>query len=154
MPIVLSPSATAQANALVKGPNAGSSGPATLGKLAILDEKASCPVGTVAAATDYIRFGKIPAGARLVPSLCLLSTNHTATVAGKLQLVPLDGSAVTDITGVTVNLEATETTSVPDVADSVNITKDSWIQFIPTSDLVIASTAKDVRARIVLALPY
>lgn len=145
---VLSTIAALEAQALIKGPHRGSSALPT--HLRILDDKASVPVGAPAVTSaQYVRFGKIPAGSKIVPSLSLLSTNHTATVAGKLQLVPLDGSAVQEITGVTVNLEATETTSIPDVADSLVVAKDSWIQFVPTSDLTIASTAKDIRARIV-----
>ena len=145
---VLSTIATLETDALLKGPARGSS--ALPSRLRILDDKASIPVGAPAVTTaQYVRFGRIPAGAKIVPSLSLLSTNHTATIAGKLQLVPLDGSAVQEITGVTVNLEATETTCIPDVADSLVVAKDSWIQFVPGSDLTIASTAKDIRARIV-----
>ncbi len=115
------------------------------------------PVGapSIATATDYIRFGKIPKGSRIIPSMCLLSSNHTATIAGKLQLVPLDGSAITqEIASVVVNLEATETTSVPDVADDVIVAKDCWIQFVPAADLTIATTDKDIRARIVYGQTY
>lgn len=147
---VLSTIATAQTLALSKGPHRG---PASqISNLRILDDKASVPVGapSVATATDYIRFGKIPAGSVIVPSLSLLSTNHTATISGKLQLVPSDGVGTTqEIASVVVNLEASETTSIPDVADSLVVTKDSWIQFVPASDLTIATTAKDIRARIV-----
>lgn len=147
---VLSTIAAAQLLALSKGPHRG---PASqISNLRILDDKASVPVGapSVATATDYIRFGKIPAGSVIVPSLSLLSTNHTATISGKLQLVPIDGVGTTqEIASVVVNLEASETTSIPDVADSLVVTKDSWIQFVPASDLTIATTAKDIRARIV-----
>lgn len=147
---VLSTIATAQTLALSKGPHRG---PASqISNLRILDDKASVPVGapSVATATDYIRFGKIPAGSVIVPSLSLLSSNHTATISGKLQLVPLDGVSTTqEIASVVVNLETSETTSIPDVADSLVVAKDSWIQFVPASDLTIASTAKDIRARIV-----
>lgn len=147
---VLSLVAAAQLLALTKGPHRG---PASqVSNLRILDDKASVPVGApaVATATDYIRFGRIPAGSVIVPSLSLLSTNHTATIAGKLQLVPIDGvGSVQEIASVVVNLETTETTSIPDVADSLVVAKDSWIQFVPAADLTIASTAKDIRARIV-----
>ncbi|RYD41130.1 MAG: hypothetical protein EOP85_13180 [Verrucomicrobiaceae bacterium] len=85
----------------------------------------------------------------------LISTNHTATVAGKLRAVPLDGSAAVDIiTGVTALLEATETTSIPDVGDDVKIAKDSWIEFVPTSDLVIASTVKKMWLRLMYGQTY
>lgn len=148
MPNVLSAIATLEAAALVKGPHRGSSALPT--HLRILDDKASVPVGVPAVTTaQYVRFGKIPAGSKIVPNLSLLSTNHTATIAGKLQLVPLDGSAVQEITGVTVNLEATETTCIPDVADSLVVAKDSWIQFVPGSDLTIGPLPRTIRARIV-----
>ena len=148
--------ATLQAAALIRGPGAGSHAPASGGNLRILDDSASVAVGApaVLAASDYIRFGKIPAGAVIVPNLSYLSSDHTATVAGKLQLVPLDGSAVQEITGVVVNLETSETTSVPDVAASLTVAKESWIQFVPTADLTIATTAKTMRARIVYAQAY
>lgn len=154
---VLSTIAALEAQALIKGPHRGSSALPT--HLRILDDKASVPVGAPAVTSaQYVRFGKIPAGSKIAPNLSVLSTNHTAAIAGKLQLVPLDGSAVQEITGVTVLLEDTavsgnaetpDITSVPDVADSLVVAKDSWIQFVPTSDLTIASTAKDIRARIV-----
>lgn len=158
---VLSTIATAQTLALSKGPHRG---PASqISNLRILDDKASVPVGapSVATATDYIRFGRIPAGSKICAPMCHLSTDHSAAIPGKLQLVPIDGVGTThEITGVTVLLENTavsgnaETpviTSVPDVADSLVVTKDSWIQFVPTSDLTIASTAKSIWARIAYA---
>ena len=151
MPAVLSTIAAAQLLALSRGPHRG---PASqVSNLCILDDKASVPVGApaITAATDYVRFGRMPAGSVIIPSLSWLSTDHTATIAGKLQLVPLDGSAVQEITGVTVNLEATESSSLPDVADSLVVAKDSWIQLVPTSDLTIATTAKAIRARIAYA---
>ena len=165
MSAVLSAIATKQALALVKGPIAGSHGPESAAKLYILADKVSVPVGApaIVAATEYMRFGKIPAGAKILAYLSHVSSDHSAAVAGKLQLVPLDGTAATDITGVTALLENTAvsgnaetpvTTSVPDVADSVVVTKDSWIQFVPTSDLTIASTAKTFYARIAYAMTY
>ena len=158
MSSVLSTIATLAAAALVKGPGRGSS--AIPSHLKVLDDVAEVPVANPAidvSEGDYIRFGVIPAGAKLCAALSSLVTNHTATIAGKLVLVPLDGSASTEITGVTVLLEGVAASgnsetltikSVPLAADSVSITKDSWIQFIPTSDLVIASSAKKIWARI------
>lgn len=149
---VLSTIATAQLLALSKGPHRGPASQKS--NLRILDDVASVPVGapSVATATDYIRFGRIPAGSVIVPNLSLLTTDHTATIAGKLQLVPIDGVGDTqEITSVVVNLEASETTSVPDAAASLAVTKDSWIQFVPAADLTIATTAKNIRARITYA---
>ena len=158
MSSVLSTIATLAAAALVKGPHRGSSAIPT--HLKVLDDVAEVPVAAPAidvSEGDYIRFGVIPAGSKLNAEMSSLVTNHTATIAGKLQLVPLDGSTETDITGVTVllegvaasgNAETLTTKSVPRAADSVVVTKDSWIQFIPTSDLTIASSAKKIWARI------
>lgn len=153
---VLSANYSAQLLALSKGPGRGVAAPTSGGNLRFLTDKASIPVGApaVATATDYIRFMKLPKGAVIHRNLCYLSTNHTATIAGKLQLVPLDGSAVQEITGVTANLEATETTSVPDAADDVVVAADSWVQFVPGSDLTIASTAKDLWLRIGFSQTY
>ncbi len=156
MASALSILATALTAALLKGPAFGNSGVSTPTDLKVLSEKVSVPVGapSVVAAADYIRFGIVPKGARIIPSLSYLSTDHTATVAGKLQLVPITGVGNNqDITGVTANLEATETTSIPDVADDTVAAVDSWVQFIPTADLTIAATAKIFRLRLAYALP-
>lgn len=150
MAIVISTIAAKIAQALVKGPSAGSHGAESAGKVHILTDTAVMPIGTIAGGTEYVRFGKLPAGAKIIRHLSLLSSNHSATVAGKLTLTPLDGSAGTDITGVTMNLEATETTCIPDVAAEVTLTKDCYVDFVPTSDLTIASTDKTAY----LALAY
>ncbi len=152
--------ATAQALALVRGPGAGVHGQSASAPLRILDDSVSVPVGSpsVATATDYIRFGKLPKGAKIIPHLSRLTTNHTAAIAGKLTLVPLDGTTSTDIASVTVQVETVALTgnaqdlehgSILDNRASVEVTTDSWIQFVPASDLTIASTAKTVYARIV-----
>ncbi len=156
MASALSTIATALAAALIKGPLFGNSGISTPTALKVLSEKVSVPVGapSVLTATDYIRFGIVPKGARIIPSMSLLSTDHTATVAGKLQLVPITGvGSNQDIAGVVANLEATETTSFPDVADDTVAAVDSWVQFIPAADLTIATTAKIFRLRLAYALP-
>lgn len=119
--------------------------------LHVLDDVASMPVATLGT-TEYVRFGVLPAGAVIVPNLCYLTTDHTAVIAGKLTLVPLDGSAATDITGITVNLEATETTSFPDGINSPALTKASYVQFTPTGATTIATTAKNLWARITYRL--
>lgn len=155
MPPVISTIVTAQNNAIAKGAGQGSHAPLSAANLKILSDKASMPVGVIVAATDYVRFGKIPKGAVIYPNLSLLSSNHTATIAGKFQLVPVDGSAVAqEIPGVVANLEATEATSIPDVANDTVVERTSWIQFVPTADTTIASTAKDIRLRLVYGQTY
>ena len=161
---VLSAIATAQLLALSKGPGRGVSAPKSTADLKILDDNASIPVGAPAVdTTDYVRFGRIPKGAIIYPNLCHLSTDHTATIPGKLQLVPMDGVNDTqDITGVKVQREdlyvaadgSAETLqftaeSIHDVRASITAAFDSWIQFVPTSALTIESTAKTIYARIV-----
>lgn len=163
---VISSLAIAQALALTRGTSAGATNSQSL---RVLDDKATLPVGapSVATATDYIRFGKLPKGANIIPHLSRLTTDHTAAIAGKLQLVPLDGGAAVDIASVTVQVEALavaasgnsetlsiENGSVLDNIDSVNVASDSWIQFVPAGDLTIASTAKVIRARIVYGQIY
>jgi hypothetical protein len=153
MPSASSTLAAAQALALEKGPVFGSNGVATPSNLKVLSEKVSVAVGTFAT-TEYARFGIVPKGARIIANMSLLSTNHSATVAGKLVLVPVDGTGSNqEITSVVANLEATETTSIPDVADDTTVAEDSWVQFVPGSDTTIASTAKDFRLRLAYAIP-
>lgn len=151
---VLTALATTLATALTKGPVFGNSGVSTPTALHVLAETASMPVGDLAS-TEYVRFGIVPKGARVIRSLSYLSTNHGSTIPGKLQLVPVDGTGTTqEIASVVANLEATEATSIPDVADDVTVAEDSWVQFMPTSTTTIASTAKDLRLRLAYALPY
>lgn len=151
---VLTALATALTAALSKGPLFGNSGVSTPTALHVLSESASMPVGDLLS-SEYVRFGIVPKGARIIRSMSYLSTNHGSTIAGKLQLVPIDGTGTTqEITGVTANLEATEATSIPDVADDVTVAEDSWVQFVPTSTTTIASTAKDIRLRLAYGLPY
>lgn len=159
---VLSTNYSAQLVALSKGPGRGVSAPTASATLRTMSDKASMPVATLLS-TEHVRFMKVPKGAIIYPHLCHLSTNHTAAIPGKIQLVPLDGSAAQDITGVTALLENTavsgnaETpviTSFPDVADDTVVAADSWVQFVPTSDTVIASAAKDLRLRIAYGQTY
>jgi hypothetical protein len=153
MPSQSSALATAQANALVKGPVVGSNGIATPSNLKVLSEKIALAVGVLTTA-EFIRFGIVPKGARIIPNMSLISSNHSATVAGKLVFVPVDGTGSNqEITGVVANLEATETTSIPDVADDLTVAEDSWVQFMPGADTTIASTAKDFRLRLAYAIP-
>lgn len=161
---VTSPIATAQALALVKGPSAGVSGMAAAPVLRVLDDKATIPVGAPSVSTtDYIRFGMLKKGCKLIPALCRLTTNHTAKIDGNLTLVPLspDGSLQLSVNAtvhletvaVSGNAENVETGSIPDNADGLVASSDSWVQFSPSSDLTIASTAKTIWARIVYASP-
>lgn len=155
MAAVLSTNYSAQHLALTRGPGRGVSAPTAAAVLRIMSDKASMPVGVIATATDYVRFMRVPSGAIIYPSLSYLSTNHTATIAGKLQLVPIDGTAITqEIATVVANLEATETTSIPDVADDVVVAKDCWVQFVPAADTTIATTAKDIRLRLAYGQTY
>lgn len=157
---VVSALAAAQLLALSRGPARGAAnGQVNAANLRILSEKATLPVEDLTS-SEYVRFGIIPKGSKIVPSLCCLSSNHSAAIPGKIQLVPLSGATVQEITGVTVLLENTpvsgnsETpviTSVPDVADDLVVAEDSWVQFVPTSTTTIASTAKTMRARITYA---
>ena len=146
---VVSTIAALQLLALSRGPHRGPVSDAS--KLHLLDDVATAPVGTVATATDSIRFGRIPAGAKIIPFLSRLSSDHSALQAGKLQLVPIDGvGTVQEIASVTVAITAV-TVSFLENAAALTVAKDSWIQFVPAADLVIASTAKPFRARIVYA---
>lgn len=153
MPNVTSAIATAQTTALAKGAGRGSHSPQSAANLRILSDKVVLPLG-VLANTEYARFGKIPQGAVIYPTLSMLSTNHTANIAGKLQLVPLDGSAVQDINGVSANQEATTTTSIASLAADITVAKTSWVQFVPTSGTTIATTEKDLRLRLVYGQTY
>ncbi len=147
MPNAVSTQAAKQVAALARGTGYGPNSSDVMGKLHLLDDKAVMAVG-VTLSSEYVGFGYLPKGAKIIPNLSLLTSNHTATIAGKLSLVPLDGTAATDITSVVIALEATETTCIPDAADSVTLTKDSWVRFFPTADTTIATTAKNVWARI------
>ncbi|RYD20768.1 MAG: hypothetical protein EOP88_13760 [Verrucomicrobiaceae bacterium] len=153
MPNQTSTIATAQTNALAKGAGRGSHSPQSVANLRIFSDKVVLPVGTLAN-SEYARFGKVPQGAVIYPTLSMLSTNHTANIPGKLQLVPLDGSAAQDITGVSANLEATTTTSIASLGADVTVLKTSWVQFVPTSNTTIATTDKDLRLRLVYGQTY
>ena len=154
MAIVLSATNALQVQALAKGPGRGAHAPQSAANMKMLSDKAVMPVGTILAASEYVRFGKVPKGSVIYANDSLLTTNHTATIAGKLQFVPLDGSAVQEITGVVANLEATETTSIPDAADDLVVAKDSWVQFVPGADTTIASTAKNLWLRLAYGQTY
>jgi hypothetical protein len=155
MPVANSDIAVAQEVALTRGPGRGSSAPDGVSNLRILSDVASVPVGTFAT-TEYARFGRIPKGARIYRSLgSYISTDHSAAISGTLQLVPINGGApVTLISGVVANVEATETTSIPDCADDVKVDFDGFVQFVPSSNTTIASTPKKIWLRLVYGQSY
>lgn len=167
--VVLSSNYSAQLLALTKGPGRGVAAPIAVANLRFLSDFASMPVGAPSiTTTEYIRFMKVPKGAIIYPPLVRLSSDHTATIAGKLVLVPIDGTGSNqEITGCTVHRELlyvaasgnSETlsfdhSSVPDVAADVVVAEDSWVQFVPDSDLTIASTAKTIRIRMAFGQTY
>lgn len=143
----------AQTTGVQKGVSRGSHSPQSGANLRIFSDKVVLPVGLLGN-TEYARFGKVPQGAVIYPTLSMLSTTHTANIPGKLQLVPLDGSAVQDIAGVSANMEATTTTSIPSLGADVTVAKTSWVQFIPTSSTTIATTDKELRLRLVYGQTY
>ncbi|RYD49589.1 MAG: hypothetical protein EOP85_01330 [Verrucomicrobiaceae bacterium] len=153
MPNPTSTIATAQNTALTKGAGRGSHSPQSSANLRILSDRVGLTVGSFPN-TEYARFGKIPQGAVIYPTLSMLSTNHTANIAGKLQLVPLDGSAVQEIAGVSANMESTVTTSIASTGADITVAKTSWVQFVPTASTTIASTEKDLRLRLVYGQVY
>ena len=105
-------------------------------------------------ATDKVRFGMIPAGAKIIPHLTLLSTTHTAAVAGKIYLTPVDGSAASAGIACNANIEATEVACMLDNAAAPTTTKACWVDWVPDADLVIASTAKEARLRLAFSQTY
>lgn len=153
---VVSTIAAKQVLALSKGPNSGASNAATAAPLYLFDDVATLPVGapSIATATDYVRFGKLPAGAKIIPHLSLLTSDHSAAVAGKFYLVPLDGSTVPAALAAIANIDSTEVAVMLDNAEITPLAKDSWLQWVPDADLTIASTAKTLRARIGYSMPY
>ena len=146
MPNQSSDIATKQEAALIKGPIVGSHGLESGGKLHFIDDKITVPA-SVLGSGERLRFGKLPAGSKLVPGAVTLSSNHSATVAGSINLSPLDGSAATNVPGVVINLEATTTGSLNDNQDYPIVTKDSWVEFSPTANTTFSGTVV-VRARI------
>jgi hypothetical protein len=146
--------ATKQAAALTKGPNVGSHGVESAAKLRVLDDSVALPVATIATATDRVRFGMIPAGSKIIPHLTLLTTTHTAAVAGKIYLTPIDGSAASTGIACIANIEATEVACMLDNAAAPATTKPCWVDWIPDADLAIASTAKAARLRLIYAQAY
>lgn len=144
---------TAQTVAVQKGAGRGSHSPQSAANLRIFSDRVVLPIG-VLGNTEYARFGKVPQGAVIYPTLSALSTSHTANIAGKLQLVPLDGSAVQEIAGVSANVEATTTTSIPSLGTDITVAKTSWVQFVPAANTTIATTDKDLRLRLVYGQTY
>jgi hypothetical protein len=144
----------AQAAALIKGPGQGKAGYASAANLRLIDDSATLAVGVTATATDKVRFGMIPAGAKLVTHLTLLTSNHGTAIAGKIYLTPLDGSTAS--AGIACNLQAelTEVAAMLDNAACPTMTVDCWSDWIPDADLTSSSTAKTAYLRAVYALLF
>ncbi|RYZ15734.1 MAG: hypothetical protein EOO70_06125 [Myxococcaceae bacterium] len=153
MPNSNSTIALAQAAALTKGAGRGSHSPLSAANLRVLSDRVPLQVG-VFAMTEYARFGKVPQGAVIYPTLSMLSTTHTAQIAGKFQLVPLDGSVVQDVNGVSANPESTTTTSIASAGPDIPVLKTSWLQFVPAANTTIATIEKELRVRLVYGQTY
>ena len=67
-------------------------------------------------------------------------------------MTPLDGTAVLEVLGVVANLEATTANSIPVAAAFVLVNKESWVDFVPTADVTIATTNKNMWARLVFSV--
>lgn len=147
-----SPLYLAQKEVFEKGSGHGTHPLKSIATLRILSDDAVMAVG-VLANTESVTFGKAPQGAVIYPSLSMLSTDHTAAIAGKIQLVPLDGSAVQEIPGVTANTEGTAL-SFPDLPADTTVAKQSWVRFVPTSNTTIATSSKAIRLRLVYGQTY
>ena len=144
---------TAQTLGVQKGVSKGSHSPQSGANLRVFSDRVVLPVGLLGS-TEYARFGKVPQGAVIYPTLSALSTTHTSAIPGKFQLVPLDGSAVQEIPGVSANPESTTTTSMASTGVDHTVAKTSWVQFVPTSNTTIATTDKELRLRLVYGQTY
>jgi hypothetical protein len=140
--------AAKQTQALVKGPPAGSPGSESARRVYSYQD-AVTPTATVAN-TDRLRFGLLPAGAQIIPGSTWLSSS-LAAIAGKIQFTPLDGSAVTELTGVSVTQDSsTAAKSIPSGVEIPVLAKPSWVDFVPTASAAL--TGVTVRARIEYSL--
>lgn len=154
--------ATAQALALEKGPARGQE--AAVSHLRIMEDSVALPVA-VLADDERIRFGTLPQGAKLIASLCSLVSDHTADIAGAITFTPVDGTTSTQsIASVTIARESrtvaasgnSETLTIPvgsinEIAASVTLAKECYVDFTPAADTTIASTEKTAYARLVYA---
>jgi hypothetical protein len=148
MPTYQSDIATKQDATILRGPIVGSHGIESGGKLHFLDDKYTFPSSTTVATTDRLRFGKLPAGSKLLPGAVTVTSTHSATVAGSFYLTQTDNiTNSTAVPGGTINLEATTTGTLLDNQDYPVLTKDCWLEFGPTASTTFASGVV-VRARI------
>lgn len=159
---VTSALATAQALALEKGPHRGQE--SAVSHLRIVTDSVTVPVGDVTT-SQRIRFGSLPKGAKLIPHLCSIISDHSADVSGAITLTPVDGTASTQsISSVVIARESrfvaasgnSETLtipvgSIPEVAGETTLAKECYVDFVPASTLTIASTDKTAYCRLVYA---
>lgn len=101
---------------------------------------------------DKLRFGALPAGAQVLPHLSWITTGHSASVAGKVVLTPVDGSAVTEFTGLTVTLDSAPNRTFLTTQEIV-VAKESYLDFVPTAAPSVAQNVA-FRARIVFSLTH
>lgn len=142
--------AAKQTQALVKGPPAGSPGSESARPVHSYQDAAT-PTATVGT-SDRVRFGSLPAGAQIIPGSSWLTSSLT-TFGGKIQLTPLDGSAVTEIASVNVVQEAsTAVKSIPTGVDIPVLTKACWVDFVPSASAALSGVT--VRARIEYSLSH
>jgi hypothetical protein len=138
-----------QVLALTKGPSYGASGFESLRNLRLIEDATTVAVGTLTGTVHSVRIGKLPAGCAIVPGLTWLTTDHGSDVAGTLVLVPTDGVGDNiTIAGVTVETNTAAIAAIIATNAIAEVTKDYWIEFVPTSDWVVSSTAKTLRSRI------
>lgn len=144
--------AALQLLALTKGPHAGASGPQATRPLFICNDKAVA-TGTLTTA-QRLRFGVLPAGGRIVPNLSWITSGHTATIAGKIVLRPLDGSAVQEIASVTITRDAASpAASFLTTSEPPEVEKPCWVEFVPTANTTFTGSV-DVRSRMVFSLRH
>jgi hypothetical protein len=139
-----------QLQALVKGPPAGSPGSESARPVHSYQDVVT-PTATLTTA-DRLRFGSLPAGAQIIPGSSWL-TSPLTTFGGKIQLTPLDGSAVTEINSVNVVQEAsTAAKSIPSGVEIPVLAKPCWVDFVPS--VSVALSGAPVRARIEYSLAH
>lgn len=141
-----------QVLALTKGPAFGASGFDSLRNLRLVQDVTSVAVGTLTGGTHSVRIGMLPLGCAIVPGLTWLTSDHGSDVAGSLVLVPTDGVG-DNITIASVTLETNTAAVAAIVATNAidEVTKDYWIEFVPTADWTVVTTAKTLRSRIAVS---
>jgi hypothetical protein len=136
--------------AATKGP-VGASGLEAQRPVYCYQDTITTPVGANTV-VDRLRFGALPAGAQILPHISWITTNNSAAVNGKVVLTPVDGSAVTEFTGLVVSLDSLPARTLPTGFDFV-LAKESFVDFVPTSAPSVAQNIS-FRARIVYALSH